>query len=151
MKAAALIHPRYLGAQRRLAPAIVLTTLIAGCADPTLERTPTFRVSGTLTHQGRPMSGAFVTLHPVSPVTDFPTPRGSVGADGSLRVSTYTANDGAPAGDYLITVEWYKPQNNNGELVPGPNVIPRRFASPKTSQLGVHVAERETVIPPISL
>ncbi|MCA9237439.1 MAG: hypothetical protein KDA44_18320 [Planctomycetales bacterium] len=151
MKAFPSRFPGRFGGLLGLAPAIAIATLLTGCSDPAVERVPTYPVSGTLTHQGRPATGAFVTLHPTTPLANAPTPRGSVAPDGTLRVSTYTANDGAPAGDYVMTVEWYKPTNQGGELIPGPNVIPRKFASPKTSQLRVSVVERENVIPAIRL
>jgi hypothetical protein len=55
-------------------------------------------------------------------------------ADGTFALSTYTANDGAPAGEYAVTVVWWKPLvDANGK--PGPNLLPERYARPETTPL----------------
>jgi hypothetical protein len=125
--------------------------VFVGCGKDAQQNVPTFPVTGTISFQGQPIPGAFVTLHPIKPVANAPTPRASVAADGSLRVSTYNGGDGAPEGDYVLTVEWYKPIRNGTDLVAGPNVIPKKYASPRTSDLKVRVAAEETRISPISL
>src|SRR5262245_41415792 len=78
----------------------------AGCGSD--GRKPVFPVSGKVTWDGRPARGATVVFHPVTDNgPDAVRPRGKVNADGSLEVTTYAAKDGAPAGEYKLTVEWW--------------------------------------------
>lgn len=98
------------------------------------------------------MPGAFVTLHPVTPRGDsVPAPRANVDRDGKLRISTFATGDGAPAGEYVVTVQWNRPVKAGGDVVSGPNVVPRKFASPSTSGLVVKVAEGPNQLAPIRL
>lgn len=122
-----------------------------GCSDSGPPRAATYPVSTTITFQGKPIPGAFVALHPKTPLDDVPTPRANIGKEGELKVSTYDTADGAPAGEYVVTVEWYKPIKQGGDVVSGPNVIPRKYASPKTSPVVIKVAEGATEIPPIQI
>jgi hypothetical protein len=115
------------------------------------ERVPTFPVSGTVSFQGKPIPGAFVALHPKAAQENVPSPRASIGADGALKVSTYDGGDGAPEGEYVVTVEWYKPIKNGADVISGPNVIPKKYASPQTSDITIRVATQENTIPPIKL
>lgn len=132
--------------------AIIALTSMVGCnSKATKERVPTFPVSGTITFQGKPIPGAFVALHPKATQENVPSPRASVAADGSLKVSTYDGGDGAPEGEYVVTVEWYKPIKNGADVVAGPNVIPKKYASPQTSDITIRVATQPNTLPPIKL
>jgi hypothetical protein len=132
-----------------LAGAFVCTTV--GCSDSGPPRAATYPVSTSITYQGKPIPGAFVALHPKEPLADVPTPRANIGKEGDLKVTTYDTADGAPAGEYVLTIEWYKPIKQGADVVAGPNVIPRKYASPKTSPVVIKVAEGTTEIPPIKL
>jgi hypothetical protein len=58
--------------------------------------------------QNKPAAGATVVLHPVGTVDPAaPKPTGKVDASGVVRLSTFGENDGAPPGDYVVTVVWY--------------------------------------------
>ena len=63
-----------------------------------------------------------------------------VEADGTFTLSTYTANDGAPQGEYLVTVVWPDPPRD-ARGRPGPNRLPERYAQPETSGLRARVAD----------
>ena len=129
----------------------VLGCCAVGCSDSGPPRATTYPVSTTITFQGKPIPGAFVALHPKTPLGDVPTPRANIGKEGELKVTTYDTADGAPAGEYVVTVEWYKPIKQGGDVVAGPNVIPRKYASPKTSPVVIKVAEGTTEFPPIQI
>jgi hypothetical protein len=134
------------------ATAFVLVTLAAlGCGEAQPDRVAVHRVSGAITLKGRPMPGAFLTFHPRTPVANVPTPRGSVDRNGAFKLSTYDGGDGAPEGEYLVTVQWYKPVTRGGDVVAGPNVIPGKYAAPATSNISVRVAAGENNLPPIRL
>ena len=55
----------------------------------------------------RPAANAHVVFHPLDKTgTGGRTPVGITGADGTFRMTTHASDDGAPAGEYAITVLW---------------------------------------------
>jgi hypothetical protein len=112
---------------------------------------PVHPVVGAIKYQGQPIAGAFVSLHPKSPTEGVPNPRASVEKDGSFTLSTYNGNDGAPEGEYIVTVQWYKPVRQGNDLVGGPNVLPAKYASARTSDVKIRVAASENRLQPILL
>lgn len=129
----------------------LLSIALAGCAEATPDRTPVFPAKGTITFKGQPISGALVALHPKTPVAGTPNPRANVDKDGAFNVSTYVTADGAPEGDYTLTVLWYKPVKKGTDVVSGPNVIPAKYANPNTSDLVVSIKEGANDLPAIAL
>jgi hypothetical protein len=65
----------------------------------------------------------------------------------ALALVACGGDDGAPAGEYAVTDEWWKLVQAGGEAVPGPNVIPAPFARPDSSPLKVTIAEGENTLP----
>lgn len=154
--AAYLRQPRFvasgLSASRiRLLPMLALSLILGGCGEAEPEHVATYPVETAVTFQGKPIPGAFVALHPKQPMPEVPTPRASVNIDGALIVTTFNGGDGAPAGEYIVTVEWYKPIKSGADVVPGPNVLPSKYASPKTSDLLITVSAESNKLPPIDL
>jgi hypothetical protein len=66
------------------------------------------------------------------------TADGMVDADGSFLLSTYTADDGVPAGEYAVSVVWWNPLVDEAGK-PGPNLLPGRYATPESSALRVQI------------
>lgn len=123
-----------------------------GCGESDAGRVPVHPVRGTISFRGQAMPGALVSLHPKSPEGNTaPTPRGSVDATGAFTLTTYTGGDGAPEGTYVVTVQWYKPVEQQGEWVSGPNVLPPKYATPENSDVEVRVAAGENQLTPIEL
>lgn len=114
------------------------------------DRKPTFPVTGKVLVNGKPAEHATVVFHPVG--ESGPTvvkPRGKVGADGSFVLTTYDGNDGAPAGDYLVTVELWLAGSRPDE---GPTSrLPAKFAKPDTSGLTATVNAGPTELKPFVL
>ena len=55
----------------------------------------------------KPAVGATIVFHPVDANDPDPArPIGNVEEDGSFTLTTYEKGDGAPAGDYIATIEW---------------------------------------------
>jgi hypothetical protein len=80
---------------------------LAGCGGDGTRKT--YPVTGTLTIDGKPADpGVLVYLHPQYEEQDkFPIhPKGETAAAGAFQITTYNANDGAPEGPYLVTVEF---------------------------------------------
>ena len=132
-----------------LAALAFLAVITVGCG-PSDKLFPVHAVSGKVSFQGKAPEGAQVFLKPVNAPTDANyTPIGVVGSDGAFQVSTYGKNDGAPAGEYVAFVQWFRVVTNDGATGRGPNVIPKEFASPTTSPVKVTVKEGSNVIPDI--
>jgi hypothetical protein len=133
----------------------VLLVTAAGCGakqDP--NRLPVFPTKGQVTFQGKPATGALVVLHPkvATPQNESVRPRAYVKDDGSFELSSYESNDGAPAGDYAVVLVWPKTiKAANGEVGPGPNVFPPKYARPDTSPAVIKIAEGSNQLQPIIL
>ncbi len=67
---------------------------------------------------------------------------GFTSGDGSFELSTYTANDGIPAGKYKVTVVQRRPLVTL-EGKAGPNQLPARYAAATTTPLEVEVKEQD--------
>jgi hypothetical protein len=112
-------------------------------------RLPTYSVNGKLLVNGRPAEHATVIFHPVGATgPEVVKPHGKVGPDGSFTLTTYDGNDGAPAGEYKVSVEWWLA----GRPDEGPsNRLPAKYAQPETSGLSATVAAGSTELKPFAI
>jgi hypothetical protein len=92
-------------------------------------------VTGKLVDGSQPADKAMLFFHPlVNSGSATLLPVGKVAADGSFQVSTFVANDGAPAGEYAVTAIWPKiPMGAPADEVEGPDQLEGRCSNPKTS------------------
>ena len=97
-----------------------------------------YAVTGIVLLDGEPAEGATVVLHPDDRSLSI-RPRGVVDADGSFQLTTYLPGDGAPVGEYKVTIEWRKPVEVNGDFLPGPNLLPEALAGVGTTKLHASV------------
>jgi len=126
----------------------VCAVLAAGCGSgkPQVALHP---VQGRLEVGPQPPVGAIVTLHPKDAAWPHPSlPSGTVGADGTFRIGTFGPDDGAPAGDYVATVQWFR-VGPDGSV--GGNVIPPKFARPESSPFAVAVQPGANDLPPLKV
>ncbi|WP_165071438.1 transthyretin-like family protein [Paludisphaera rhizosphaerae] len=83
----------------------VLLAGLVGCGGS--GQATVYPVAGTLTVNGQPAANAMIAFHPLdragSPAV---LSVASTGPDGAYRLTTYTAGDGAPAGEYAVTIVW---------------------------------------------
>ncbi|QDV39436.1 hypothetical protein [Tautonia plasticadhaerens] len=116
---------------------------VAGCSSGDGEAT--YPVSGRVVVGGEPAAGAFLVFHPTSGSVpaEAGRPAAQVRSDGSFDLTTFDESDGAPAGDYAVTVEWRKLIHNGAEAVAGPNVVPAEYGRPESTPLKVTVVEGE--------
>jgi hypothetical protein len=122
---------------RHIAVAVgFLLTLWAGYSFATRDgsKMSVYAVTGTVLFEGQPAEGATVVLHPEDRSLTI-RPRGVVDADGSFELTTYLPRDGAPVGEYVVTIDWRKPVEADGEFLPGPNLLPDALASAATTKL----------------
>jgi 3',5'-cyclic AMP phosphodiesterase CpdA len=110
-------------------------------SEPGLARTrkPTQPVHGWVYYKGSPVPDAYVVFQSVPRKGERGIRAdGVAGGDGSFTLSTYKAFDGAPEGDYQVTVVQRRPFYTI-EGNPGPNLLPARYESTRTSGLTAHV------------
>lgn len=99
---------------------------------------------------GKPLEHATVVFHPVGAVgADAVKPRGKVGADGAFTLTTHTAGDGAPPGEYRVTVELWLSSGKGDD--PPVNRLPDKFAKPDLSGLKATVGAGPTELPPFTV
>ena len=94
--------------------------------------------------------GALLTLHPVSPTVSI-RPRATVRPDGTFQVTTYGTGDGAPEGDYRVTIVWHKLVEIDGEPTAGPNLLPSPYSQPATTELKLSVKPGTNDFPPLQI
>jgi hypothetical protein len=135
----------------KVAVTAILLIPVLGCDQGNKDRVTVHPVQGTIQYRGQPMEGAFVSLHPKNGVERAPTPRATVAKDGSFIVTTYDGNDGAPEGDYVVTVQWYRSIRIGNDLVGGPNMLPQKYGSAQTSDVRIHVAAGQNQLNPIQI
>jgi hypothetical protein len=129
---------------------VAAAAAVGGCNRET--RVPVFPVTGKVTFQGKAPAGAQVVLVPVNGASAGATgvaPTAIVQSDGTFSVTSYEPEDGAPAGDYVATIQWYKVNKDIGG--PGPNVIPKQYATAATSPVKVSVNAGPTALQPITI
>jgi hypothetical protein len=120
-----------------------------GCGRTEADHPPCYPVRGTVTYNGKPATGAIVRFWPAGAgPTDWKVvkPEAMVGEDGSFQLLSYTPGDGAPVGEYAVTVRW-----SGRDAPPGPDLLGERFSDPKRPVLKVTVKETGTEVPPIEL
>ncbi len=87
---------------------VFLTLASAGCGKKE-QRVPVYPVSGKVLVRGKPVAGVLVVLHAVDGSQPAPSrPNAKTAADGTFRLSTYDPQDGAPAGNYAVTLFWFR-------------------------------------------
>ena len=134
-----------------LLPLLVLPLAVLGCGENS-SRLKTHPVEGSVQFEGRPLEGAFVVLHPKGASDPkFLPAHAKTDAMGKFKPSTYDALDGAIAGEYSVTVEYTQLVKTDDGVVPGPNLLPAKYANPTTTDVTIHIAEGENKLPVINL
>ncbi len=143
---------------KRLIFLSVLCAMIVGCNSGKVR---TFPVEGKVLCNGEPLAGALVMFHPIEEIPEIVTPNASVQEDGTFRLTTYTSEDGAPAGDYVVTIYWVPPgggaEEDRGLLSQstetGPAIDPTggRYKDKESSELRATVEPTENTLEPFVL
>jgi 3',5'-cyclic AMP phosphodiesterase CpdA len=109
-------------------------------------RRPTFPVKGQVYLRGVPLANAMVVFHAVEGERAVRTGDGVTEADGSFGLSTYTAFDGVPVGEYVVTVSTDLGNTPGGEPRPGLEKVPERYRRPGASPLRAKVGRGPNTI-----
>jgi len=139
-----MLLPDFADLRRRFMwPAAVAAFLLAGCAQS--NRKPVFPVRGHVLFEGKPAAGATVFFVPVETDPDAIAPYGVTDENGAFTLTTYLTFDGAPAGDYIVTVRWPGPPRRPEDET-GPDRLRGRYDNPKTSKLRATVEKKPNQI-----
>ena len=142
------------------AAALVVGSIsFSSCGGP--DRVEVNPVRGKVLFRGQPAAYAWVVFHPqggseqVQPMR----PSGRAGPDGSFTLTSYDEGDGAPAGEYKVTVEWPSedltdpsdPDNPEGQIPRGPDRFGGRYADPATTPLAATIVQGNNDLEPFQL
>ncbi|MFN0019991.1 MAG: hypothetical protein ACKVP0_17165 [Pirellulaceae bacterium] len=110
-------------------------------------------MQGKVVYQNQPLPEAMVVFHPLTaPVENSPQPIGHTDAAGRFVLTTLKSGDGAPVGEYSITVELREPRQIGEEIVrDGRNLLHPKYATPKETPLRYKVIPGQNNIPEIKL
>jgi hypothetical protein len=125
---------------------------LAGCSKPPrADRLPTYPVAGHVFDRGQPAAGAQVQLWAVGGdlMRAAACPHATVEADGSFRLTTYETEDGAPPGEYGLTLRWPLPPPPGKEE--GPDRFQGRYADPARPLRQVRISANNNELAPIQL
>lgn len=115
-------------------------------------RPPVYPVRGTATFQKKPAAKAVVVLRPAAPgAVNDALPHAEVGPDGSFRIGTFGADDGAPAGEYVVTITWPEARTDPSGDEVTTDRLKGRFADPARSPWKVTVKDGENELGPFRL
>lgn len=131
--------------------AVTVSVVVTACSRST--GPVCYPVAGRVTFKGKPLAEAMIVLHRIGgDVEGHQKPIAYTSADGSFQLTAIKHNDGAPVGDYAITVELRAPKTVGEETVrSGPNLLPAKYAKADDSGLKYSVAAGENQIPLIDL
>lgn len=132
----------------RLCFAVILSGLVLGCGS---SKPDAVAVTGKVIFRKKtPAAGAMVVFHPVDPELEKRIggkPVGTVGDDGTFKLTSYTEGDGAPEGEYGVTIDWRKQKETkmafgDGGGSSGPLLNPK-YSNPATPFTKVTVKKGE--------
>jgi hypothetical protein len=129
----------------RVLKSFVLLCLVAAIPSCGPARKSVFPVKGRVVDSaGKPLVGATVLFHPIAPDAEDPTiPAAHVDESGSFVLTTYVQGDGAPAGEYSVTILLVPPRKNPLDTQ-APDQLKGRYANPTTSKIRFTVEKRES-------
>ncbi len=93
--------------------------------------------------EDKPATGAVVAFHPIKSDSSAPiVPVGTVDKNGKFTLTTYTKDDGAPVGEYLITIVWPTPRESALDTAGG-DQLEGRYTDPDKSEFRFTVESKQ--------
>lgn len=131
----------------------LVAALPCGC-EQRLKKLPVYQVTGKIFVNGQPAEHAQISLQPIKAAAKGERviiPHAVAFADGVFSMGTYDGSDGAPAGEYAITVTWPTVTIEGGEETFGPDRLNGRYRLSGNAIPSFTVQERDNVIPTIDI
>lgn len=127
--------------------------LLSSCGES--GREPVYPVHGRVVDaDNRPAVGALVIFHPLDMSSPEPLkPLAYADEQGAFALTTYERGDGAPEGEYVVTIEWRsKPADPFAANKEGEDRLEGRYSDPKTSRLRFRIEKQaDNVLPVIQV
>jgi hypothetical protein len=123
----------------------VLVWAASGCGN----RKSVYPVQGKIVDaRGKSVPGATIIFCPAENVYDNANkPAGLSDQQGNFTLATYTQNDGAPAGEYVVTVEWSTgPKNPDKPRQAPPDRLGGKFSDPNKSPLRATIIKGKNTV-----
>lgn len=133
---------------------LVALAMSPGCSSSKV--TPpskTVPVSGTVLLKGKPQSGLRVKFHPQFDIgkTKF-VPSGNTDANGKFQLSTGAPFNGAPKGDYIVTIEQPLVADDPRDGLEGEiDQLKGAYSDPAKSEWKVTITDGENVLEPFQV
>lgn len=128
---------------RYLIVAICLGLIVCGCSKDSRRFQPVVPVAMKVICQGKPVAHGQVVLHPLVEKEGavIARPNGYADLDGVVKLTTYRTHDGAPAGEYVVTVIWSPVIGESGgdDEIRESDRLRGRYADPALSKLRVTI------------
>lgn len=130
---------------------LVVGLMSVGCGDGT-NWPKRYPVSGKVLVDGKPAERAVVTFHPLAPHSDGKSyaPSTFTDDDGAFKLTTIDAGDGAPPGEYAVTIV-ANYVSKGGQDVQVPDLLKGKYADPKSTPLKVTVKAESNALSPFDL
>ena len=128
------------------------TPALSGCSGGKEPWEATYPVSGVVTYKGSPVANADISFFPEdASFPDTVRPKAKSGTDGTFVISTYAGGDGAPAGNYKVTIVRHEVTVSKDTIVAKPNDLPGKYSKRDTTDLEVQVVASQNDLPPFDL
>lgn len=129
---------------------VLLCFFPLACSKPDT-KVKVYPVRGKVFFNGQPAGGAVIHFHPKFDTKSGTAAFADVKEDGSFRLSTFGSDDGAAAGDYIVTIGWSDEKKVDGETVTSPDRMGERYSKRGASTLKATVNTGENVVPRFDL
>ncbi len=133
-------------AKHRLVLQLTIVVLLClcplGCGKRGIKVYP---VRGEVYFNGEPAAGATIHFHPVDKKAGPPA-YATVNEDGAYSLTTFKSDDGAAAGDYVVTINWLEETEVDGETIFGKDRLGGFYAKPDISKLKATVSPGDNEI-----
>lgn len=135
----------------RLLAATLLAVALAGCSRE--GRPKTSPVSGKAVVNGKAVEGLSLTFHPLDQPNNTVPGTARTRADGSFEVTSFLPGDGAPPGEYVVTVTWPDryATNPGGQEYPVGDRLGGAYSRKDGTPLKVTIREGENRLDPFDL
>jgi hypothetical protein len=133
-------------------PAIALAMILCLSACGGSDRRQVYPVRGQVLVDGKGAADALVFLHAVDDADPrVVRPFAQADKEGKFAISTYVSGDGAPPGDYLVTIEWRELSGLFKQDVGGPDRLKGAYADAKKAPFQITVTARDNDLPPFEI
>ena len=130
----------------RTGAGLFLATLALATSSCGNGRKNCYPVAGTIHVDGKPVADAMIQLHSADPADhEGPNrviPLAMTDETGKFKLSTYGDNDGAPVGEYAVTITWRQRSGLLKNQFDGPDRLKGKYNTKELSGLKVTIEKK---------